>query len=197
MSRPWIVLLRMSIPRTSLLRRSRVRIWLFRMSRLRTSLFLISRLSISPVAKPYETPPKATNRAIRATIIAGDGRRASNDFTELLLGGLGGEVSLDQHASGVIGAGRGPYRKGDNEAGPAALRVPDLHLAPVGGRHGADDRQAEAAAPAGSRVAGASGESLEDALAHVDRHAGAAVRDLEHGPVALLPHRHRHRRPGG
>ena len=82
-----------------------MRISLLRMSMLRTSLFLISRLSMKPVATPYETPPSETNRAIRATIMAGEGRRRSRDFTELLLGGLGGEVSLDQHASAGIGAG--------------------------------------------------------------------------------------------
>src|SRR6476661_7230421 len=108
----------MSIPRTSLLRRSLVRISLLRMSTLRTSLFLISRLSMKPVATPYDTPLSETNRAIEATIRAGEGRwRRSRDFTELLLGGLGCEVSLDQHASAGIGAGTRFRRKGDHEPG--------------------------------------------------------------------------------
>src|SRR6476659_8117 len=111
----------MSIPRTSLLRRSLVRISLLRMSTLRTSLFLISRLSMKPVATPYDTPLSETNRAVMATIMAGEGRRPRrNDFTGLLLGGLGGEGSLDQHASAGIGAGRRLRRKGDHEAGAAA-----------------------------------------------------------------------------
>src|SRR5215207_6332857 len=212
MSRPCTVLLRMSMPRTSLLRRSRVRTSLFRMSMLRTSLFLISRLSMKPVATPYETPLSETNRATRATIMAGDGRRPRswastgrcpvrshrlrNDFTELLLGGLGCEVSLDQHASGGIGAGSRFRRKGDHEAGAAALRLEDLHLAVVGGRHGADDRQPEAAAAAGRGVAGAAGEPLEHALAHVHGDARAAVRHLEDRPVAVLAPSDRHRYRG-
>src|SRR5215208_3529835 len=144
----------MSIPRTSLLRRSRVRISLLRMSTLRTSLFLISRLSMNPVATPYDTPLSETNSAIRATIMAGAGRRRRRDFTGLLLGGLGGEVSLDQHASAGIGAGTRFRRKGDHKAGAAALGVADLHVAAMGRGHGPDDRKPQAASAAERRVAG-------------------------------------------
>jgi uncharacterized membrane protein len=65
MSRLVSVLLRTSPLRTSLFRRSLVL----------TVLFLISRLSIVPVAKPYETPPRETDSAIREITSAGDGAR--------------------------------------------------------------------------------------------------------------------------
>src|SRR5688500_19429012 len=93
---------------------------------------------------------------------AGEGRRASSDFTELLLRGFGGEASFHQHGSFRIGAGDGLFRKGYYEARAAALGVEQLDVPAVGGGDRPHDRQAEAAAAAGRGVAAAAGEALED-----------------------------------
>jgi hypothetical protein len=55
------------------------------MSLLRISLFLISRLSMKPVATPYYTPERETNRAIVDITTAGLGRRLRIRFMEVLL----------------------------------------------------------------------------------------------------------------
>ncbi len=59
------------------------------------------------------------------------------------------------------------------------------------------DRQPEPAATGARRLGAAAGEALEHPLAQVAGHARAAVRDLEHGGVALAAHRDRDRGPAG
>src|SRR5688572_26204853 len=123
---------------------------------------------------------------------AGDGRRPSSDFTELLLRGFGGEAWFHQHGSFGIGPGDLWCRKGYNEAGTAALGIEQLDLPAVGGRDRPHDREAQAAAAARRRVASSAGEALEYALAHLVRHAGTAVGHLEDRRAALAAHGHRH-----
>ena len=76
-------------------------------------------------------------------------------------------------------------RKGDHEAGAAALRVPDLHVAAVGRRTARTMASPRPLPPLGGRVAGAAREPLEHPVAHLHGDAGAAVRHLEGGPVAV------------
>jgi glycerol-3-phosphate acyltransferase PlsY len=44
-------------------------------------ILAVAIIGIEPVARPYETPPSATNRAMQAITRAGEGRRAAIRFT--------------------------------------------------------------------------------------------------------------------
>ena len=114
---------------------------------------------------------------------AGEGRRASARFT--WLGArfrlLSVTVPLRNTPVGRSERCQRPGQPHGEDRAPA-LGSAHGHRATVGLGHRAHDRQPQAAAAAA--VAGLAGEALEHALAHGRRHAGPAVRHLEHDLLA-------------